>query len=104
MSHYTWARGSMPRRLITGTLVMRVACEARGAAVLVLFMFLFPARGWAAAYGTVSGIVRDDNDRPVAEAKGSAVLPGRACGLPYFGGSKAWRTATKNLDQEGHAC
>ena len=69
MSHYTWARGSMPRRLITGTLVMRVACEARGAAVLVLFMFLFPARGWAAAYGTVSGIVRDDNDRPVAEAK-----------------------------------
>jgi hypothetical protein len=32
-------------------------------------MFLFPARGWAAAYGSVSGIVRDDSDRPVAWAK-----------------------------------
>jgi hypothetical protein len=40
-----------------------------GAAVLLLFMFLLPARGWAAAYGNVSGIVRDDNDRPVAGAK-----------------------------------
>ena len=40
-----------------------------GAAVLVLFMFLLPARGWAAAYGSVSGIVRDDSDRPVAGAK-----------------------------------
>jgi TonB dependent receptor/Carboxypeptidase regulatory-like domain len=37
-----------------------------GAAVLVLFMFLLPARGWAAAYGSVSGIVRDDSDRPLA--------------------------------------
>ena len=40
-----------------------------GAAVLVLLMCLLPARGWAAAYGTVSGIVRDDSDRPVAGAK-----------------------------------
>ena len=40
-----------------------------GAAVLVLLMFLFPARGWAAAYGSVSGIVRDDSERSVAGAK-----------------------------------
>jgi hypothetical protein len=32
-------------------------------------MFFLPARGWAAAYGSVSGIVRDDSDRPVAGAK-----------------------------------
>jgi len=32
-------------------------------------MFLLPARGWAAAYGSVSGMVRDDSDRPVAGAK-----------------------------------
>ena len=40
-----------------------------GAAVLVLFMFLLPARGWAAAYGSVSGIVRDDSERAVAGAR-----------------------------------
>jgi hypothetical protein len=40
-----------------------------GAAVLVLFMVLLPAHGWAAAYGAVSGIVRDDGDRPVAGAR-----------------------------------
>ena len=40
-----------------------------GAAVLALLMSLLPARGWAAAYGTMSGIVRDDGDRPVAGAK-----------------------------------
>jgi hypothetical protein len=40
-----------------------------GAAVLALLIFLVPARGWAAAYGTVSGIVRDDSDRPVAGAR-----------------------------------
>jgi hypothetical protein len=39
------------------------------AAVLVFLMFLVPAPGWAAAYGSVSGIVRDDSDRPVAGAK-----------------------------------
>jgi hypothetical protein len=40
-----------------------------GVAALVLLVFLLPARGWAAAYGTVSGIVRDDSDRPLAGAK-----------------------------------
>jgi len=42
---------------------------AFGAAVLVLFLFLLPARGWAAAYGSVSGIVRDGSDRPLAGAR-----------------------------------
>jgi hypothetical protein len=32
-------------------------------------MVLLPARGWAAAYGSVGGIVRDDGDRPVAGAR-----------------------------------
>jgi hypothetical protein len=41
----------------------------RGAAVLLLMMMLCPARGWAAAYGTVSGVVRDEADRPVAGAR-----------------------------------
>jgi hypothetical protein len=40
-----------------------------GAVVLVLLMLLFPARSWAATYGSVSGIVRDDSDRPVAGVK-----------------------------------
>jgi len=39
------------------------------AAVLVFLLFLFPAPGWAAAYGSISGIVRDDGDRPIAGAK-----------------------------------
>jgi TonB dependent receptor/Carboxypeptidase regulatory-like domain/TonB-dependent Receptor Plug Domain len=39
------------------------------AAVLVLLTFLFPTRGWAAAYGSVSGIIRDESERPVAGAK-----------------------------------
>jgi hypothetical protein len=38
-------------------------------ALLVLLMLLFPARGWAAAYGSVSGIVRDDSERPIPGAK-----------------------------------
>ena len=38
-------------------------------AVLVFFLFVLPARGWAAAYGSVSGIVSDLSDRPVAGAK-----------------------------------
>ena len=40
-----------------------------GTAVLVLLVCLFPARGWAAAYGSVSGVVRDNGERPVAGAK-----------------------------------
>jgi TonB dependent receptor/Carboxypeptidase regulatory-like domain len=32
-------------------------------------MFLLPVRGWAAAYGSVSGTVRDDRDRPIAGAQ-----------------------------------
>jgi len=32
-------------------------------------MFFLSTRGWAAAYGSVSGIVRDGSDRPVAGAK-----------------------------------
>jgi hypothetical protein len=40
-----------------------------GAAILVLLVLLLPAPGWAAAYGTVSGIVRDDSDRPLAGAR-----------------------------------
>jgi hypothetical protein len=42
---------------------------SRGAAVVVILMLLLPAQGWAASYGSVSGIVRDDSDRPVAGAK-----------------------------------
>ena len=40
-----------------------------GAPVIVLLMFFLSTRGWAAAYGSVSGIVRDGSDRPVAGAK-----------------------------------
>jgi TonB-dependent receptor-like protein/carboxypeptidase family protein len=40
-----------------------------GAAVFMLLLLLLPAHGWAAAYGSVSGIVRDDSARPVAEAQ-----------------------------------
>jgi hypothetical protein len=32
-------------------------------------MLVLPARGWAAAYGSVSGLVRDEAGRPVAEAQ-----------------------------------
>jgi TonB dependent receptor/Carboxypeptidase regulatory-like domain len=61
--------------------IERVAAPARrrrrpcrvpsGAAVFVLLMLwlLLPARGWAAAYGSVSGIVRDNSDQPVAGAQ-----------------------------------
>jgi hypothetical protein len=38
-------------------------------AALALLVFLLPTRGWAAAYGTVRGVVRDYSDRPVAGAK-----------------------------------
>ena len=37
--------------------------------VLVLLVLLVPARGWAAAYGSVTGVVRNDSDQPVAGAK-----------------------------------
>jgi hypothetical protein len=47
----------------------RIYLVPSGAAVLVLLMFLLPARGWAAAYGSVSGTVRDDSGRPAAGAK-----------------------------------
>ena len=40
-----------------------------GAAVLLLFMVLLPARSWSAAYGSVGGIVRDNSDRPITGAK-----------------------------------
>jgi TonB dependent receptor/Carboxypeptidase regulatory-like domain/TonB-dependent Receptor Plug Domain len=40
-----------------------------GVVVLVLLVLLVPARGWAAAYGSVSGIVRDESARAVAGAK-----------------------------------
>ncbi|HTY49177.1 MAG TPA: TonB-dependent receptor [Steroidobacteraceae bacterium] len=39
------------------------------AVLLVLLMLLAPARGWAAAYGSVAGIVRDGGGRPVAGAQ-----------------------------------
>jgi hypothetical protein len=39
-----------------------------GAAALLLCNLLLPVRGFAAAYGTVSGVVRDDTDRPLAGA------------------------------------
>jgi outer membrane receptor protein involved in Fe transport len=35
----------------------------------VLLVLLLPARGWAAAYGSVRGIVRDKSDQPVAGAE-----------------------------------
>jgi hypothetical protein len=50
-------------------------CRARarsvcsGAAIFMLLLLLLPAPGWAAAYGSVAGIVRDDSGRPVAGAK-----------------------------------
>jgi len=43
------------------------SCEI--VAVLLALMFLLPTRGWAAAYGSVSGIVRDDSGHPIAEAQ-----------------------------------
>lgn len=47
----------------------RVCLVPFGAAALVLLVLLLPARGWAAAYGSVSGIVQDDSNRPVAGAE-----------------------------------
>ncbi len=45
-------------------------CVARcGVAVLVLLTFVLSARAWAAAYGSVSGVVRDDSGQPVAGAQ-----------------------------------
>jgi TonB dependent receptor/Carboxypeptidase regulatory-like domain len=49
--------------------LLRICLVPSGAAVLVLLVFLFPAHGWAAAYGSVSGIVRDISDRPLAGAQ-----------------------------------
>jgi len=39
-----------------------------GTALFVLLIGIFPLRGWAAAYGTVSGVVRDDSNQPVTAA------------------------------------
>ncbi len=39
-----------------------------GVALLLFLMLLLPARGWAAAYGSVTGIVRDQGGVPVAGA------------------------------------
>ena len=47
----------------------RTCLVSTGAAALMILMLLLPARSWAAAYGSVSGIVRDDSERPVAGAK-----------------------------------
>ena len=47
----------------------RICLVPFGAVFLVLLMLLLPARGWTAAYGSVSGIVQDDSDRPLAAAK-----------------------------------
>ena len=44
----------------------RTHLVAGGAAVLLLLVLLAPTRGWAAAYGSVTGIVRDDGGRAVA--------------------------------------
>ena len=44
------------------------SAPSSGVAVLVLLILFLPTRGWAAAYGSVSGIVRNDSDQPVAEA------------------------------------
>ncbi len=57
---------------------VRSACARRrahallacyGAAATLLLILLLPARGWAASYGAVSGVVRDSSDRPVAAAR-----------------------------------
>jgi TonB dependent receptor-like, beta-barrel/Carboxypeptidase regulatory-like domain/TonB-dependent Receptor Plug Domain len=39
-----------------------------GSVALALILFLAPTRSWAAAYGSLSGSVRDDAGQPVAEA------------------------------------
>jgi hypothetical protein len=46
----------------------RICRVPAAAAVLVLLVLLFPAHGWASAYGSVSGIVRDDGNRTLAGA------------------------------------
>jgi hypothetical protein len=49
--------------------LLRICLVSCRVAVLALLVLLLPARGWAAAYGSVSGIVRDRSDEPVAEAQ-----------------------------------
>ena len=54
---------------------MRTAYQRAGRALagligtFVILVLLLPARGWAAAYGSVSGVVRNDSDQPIAAAK-----------------------------------
>ncbi|HTV79987.1 MAG TPA: TonB-dependent receptor [Steroidobacteraceae bacterium] len=49
--------------------ILMTSLRLQGAAVLVLLLFLVPARGWAAAYGSVSGTVTDDAGNAVAQAQ-----------------------------------
>ncbi|MGH8218110.1 MAG: TonB-dependent receptor [Steroidobacteraceae bacterium] len=55
---------------------LRLHAGPMGLAFLVAVVFLAPARSLAAAFGSVSGIVRDDRGQPVAEA--SVVLESAA--------------------------
>ena len=47
----------------------RICLVPFGAVFILLLMLLHPARGWAAAYGSLNGVVRDDSDRPLPGAK-----------------------------------
>jgi hypothetical protein len=44
-------------------------CHAVGLGLLAVFLFLAPVRSWAAAFGSVSGIVKDADGKPVAGAR-----------------------------------
>jgi carboxypeptidase family protein/TonB-dependent receptor-like protein len=47
----------------------RTRLAGSGAAVLFVLMLVIPAHGWCAAYGSVSGIVRDSGGKPLAGAQ-----------------------------------
>ena len=73
------ARAASPGSLHVSDLIEGLAALARrrprvywvpcGVAVIVLLMLFLPTRGWAAAYGSVSGIVRSESDQPIAGAE-----------------------------------